>query len=52
MQVPVLSARGILIGSNRFVFVFLGVRSKLVDITGVVVLDKETCGIVTCGMNN
>ena len=29
-----------------------GLRSDIVDMIRVVVLEKETCGIMTCGMSN
>ena len=37
IQVPVLSAGGIQIGSNTCAIVFPGLRSEIVDIGGVVV---------------
>ena len=37
MQVPVLSARGILIGSETCIIDFWGLRSEMVDILWVVV---------------
>ena len=37
MQVPVLSARGILIGPKTRVLVFMGLRSEIVDVILVVV---------------
>ena len=52
MQVPVLSARGIYIGSRTCVIVFLGLQSRIVDFIRIVVSVKEICGIMTCGMNN
>ena len=41
MQVPVLSARGIWIGSETCVIVFLGLRFKIVDVVRVVVFRKR-----------
>ena len=52
VQVPVLSARGIWIGSKTCVTVFLGSCSEIVDTVLSVVLEKETCGIMTREMNN
>ena len=45
MQVPVLTARKILISSETCVIVFLGLRSESVDRISAVVLEKDTCGI-------
>ena len=53
---PMLSARGIEIGSKTCVIVFLGLRSETVDRIWAVVWEKEgekkTCGITIRGMNN
>ena len=35
----------------RYYF-FLGLCSEIVDVILVVVLEKETCGVMTCGMND
>ena len=48
-----LIARGICIGSKtRVIFPFLGLRSELVSIIRAEVCEKDTCGLITCGMNN
>ena len=52
MQVPVLSARGIQIGTETCVTVFLVLHSEIVDRIWIVVSEKKTCGIITCRMNN
>ena len=39
-------------GSKACVIVLVGLRSEIVDIIWVVVYEKETCGIMTRGMNN
>ena len=46
------SARGTWISSKTCVIVSLGLRSEIVDIIWNVVWKKETCGIMTCGMND
>ena len=48
---PMLSARGIEIGSKTCVIVFLGLRSKIVVRIGVAAGEEETCGMMTHGMN-
>ena len=39
-------------GSKTCAIIFLGLRSEVVDVILVVVLAKETCGVMTCRMNN
>ena len=39
------------IGSKTSV-AFLGLRSEIVDVIQVEVLEKETCGVVTCALKN
>ena len=52
MQVPALSARGILIDSKTCGVVFVVLHSEIVDRIWIVVSEKKTCGIMTCRMNN
>ena len=52
MQVSMLSACRIWIGSKKCIIVFLGPCSEIVDIIWVVVWEKEACGVMTCEMDN
>ena len=52
MQVPMLSIWGIIIGSKTDVTVFLASSCEILSILLVVLWEKETCGIMPCGMNN
>ena len=53
MQVPLLSSRRIQIGFKTCAIVLLGLFSKKhMDMILVVVWEKETCGTMTCGMND
>ena len=54
MQVPVLSARGMLIDSKICVIVFLVLLSETVDcgLKKKEEEEKEDLRVMTCGMNN
>ena len=50
MKVPVLSVIGIKVSCDTCIIVVLGLRSEIVDLVLYVVGEKETCGIMTCGI--